>query len=189
MIALKPSSSAVRGRSLSTGCIQSGKLLAAKKTPESTIMGMVMAFISPLAVSELAARLATSSDSPAKESAPGIGIWFSGPGAERLLRDRNLVFGSRSRTSPSRFGFGAETDFRPALSEFAESPSGCQRRFGLLSLVRARLGLPGGRAGRQEGIRERVAELKEAQSRKSELSRPVAGISYRSDSDACGERR
>ncbi len=50
-------------------------------------------------------------------------------------RDRNLVFGSRSRRSPSRFGFGAETDFRPALSEFAESPSGCQRRFGLLSLV------------------------------------------------------
>ena len=44
-----------------------------------------------------------------------------------------MVFGSRSRTSPSRFGFGAETDFRPALSEFAESPSGCQRRFGLLS--------------------------------------------------------
>jgi hypothetical protein len=38
-------------------------------------------------------------------------------------------FGSRSRTSPSRFGFGAETDFQPALSEFAEAPSGCQRRF------------------------------------------------------------
>ena len=67
----------------------------------------------------------------------------------RESRDRNLVFGSRSRTSPSRFGFGAETDFRPALSEFAESPSGCQRRFGLLSLVRARFGLPGGRTGRR----------------------------------------
>ena len=74
------------------------------------------------------------------------------------LRDRNLVFGSRSRTSPSRFGFGAETDFRPALAEFAESPSGCQRRFGLLSLVRARFGLPGGRAGRQEARTGRLPQ-------------------------------
>jgi len=70
-----------------------------------------------------------------------------------------LVFGSQSRTSPSRFGFGAETDFRPALSEFAESPSGCQRRFGLLSLVRARFGLPGGRAGRQESRTGRLRRL------------------------------
>jgi hypothetical protein len=77
----------------------------------------------------------------------------------KLSRDRNLVFGSRSRTSPSRFGFGAETDFRPALSEFAESPSGCQRRFGLLSLVRARFGLPGGRAGRQEARTGRLRSI------------------------------
>ena len=70
-----------------------------------------------------------------------------------------MVFGSRSRTSPSRFSFGAETDFRPALSEFAESPRGCQRRFGLLSLVRARFGLPGGRAGRQEATTGRLRWL------------------------------
>ena len=69
------------------------------------------------------------------------------------------MFGSRSRTSPSKFGFGAERDFRPALSEFAESPSGCQRRFGLLSLVRARFGLPGGRAGRQEARTGRLRRL------------------------------
>ena len=80
----------------------------------------------------------------------GITRTSVGAGLRIAVRDRNLVFGSRSRTSPSRFGLGAETDFRPALSEFAESPSGCQRRFGLLSLVRARFGLPGGRAGRQE---------------------------------------
>jgi hypothetical protein len=79
--------------------------------------------------------------------------------AVTTIRDRNLVFGSRSRTSPFRFGFGAETDFRPALSEFAESPSGCQRRFGLLSLVRARFGLPGGRAGRQEARTGRLRRL------------------------------
>jgi predicted pyridoxine 5'-phosphate oxidase superfamily flavin-nucleotide-binding protein len=82
---------------------------------------------------------------------------YSEPELEKL-RDRNLVFGSRSRTSPSRFGFGAETDFRPALAEFAESPSGCQRRFGLLSLVRARFGLPGGRAGRQEARTGRLPQ-------------------------------
>ena len=39
-----------------------------------------------------------------------------------LDRDRNLVFGSRSRTSPFRFGFGAETDFRPASFESLQNP-------------------------------------------------------------------
>ena len=89
----------------------------------------------------------------------GITRTSVGAGLRIAVRDRNLVFGSRSRTSPSRFGFGAETDFRAALSEFAESPSGCQRRFGLLSLVRARFGLPGGRAGRQEARTGRLRRL------------------------------
>ena len=83
------------------------------------------------------ARRPRSADCPG--SSPGVGTrgraarWHSWcVSSSTRDRDRNLVFGSRSRTSPSRFGFGAETDFRPALSEFAESPSGCQRRFGLV---------------------------------------------------------
>ena len=40
-----------------------------------------------------------------------------------------------------------------------ESPSGCQRRFGILSLVRARFGLPGGLAGRQEARTGRLRRL------------------------------
>jgi hypothetical protein len=65
-----------------------------------------------------------------------------------LDRDRN--FRIQEQNVSFQVWFRAETDFRPALSEFAESPSGCQRRFGLLSLVRARFGLADGRAGRQE---------------------------------------
>ena len=57
--------------------------------------------------------------------------------------------------SPSRFGFGAETDLRPALSEFAGSPSGCQRRFGLLSQVQDKVTFPrsaGRKAAHQSDI-------------------------------------
>jgi hypothetical protein len=100
----------------------------------------------------------------------GIGIWFRVQeqhmsSAFRPIADvaRFGRYGSElprgDICSPSRFGFGTETDFRPALSEFAESPSGCQRRFGLLSLVRARFGLPGGRAGRQEAKTGRLRRL------------------------------
>ena len=84
------------------------------------------------------ARCPRSADCPG--CSPGVGTrgraarWHSWcVSSSTRARDRDsLVFGSRSRTSPSKFGFGAETDFRPALSEFAESPSGCQRRFGLV---------------------------------------------------------
>ena len=103
-------------------------------------------------------------------------------------RDRNLVFASRSRTSPRTFGFEAETDFRPALSEFAESPSGCQRRFGLLSLVRARFGLAGGRAGRREADSDK-AKWRHAVPINAQILRrcaPHAEQLYREERKFCG---
>jgi hypothetical protein len=41
--------------------------------------------------------------------------------------DRNLVFGSRSRTSASRFGFAVERDSRPAWSEIGGILKGRQQ--------------------------------------------------------------
>jgi hypothetical protein len=62
-------------------------------------------------------------------NAVGISIMWSGIAGrsnDHAAWDRNLVLGSRSRTSASRFGFSVERDSRPAWSEIGgdlERPS------------------------------------------------------------------
>ena len=68
--ARRPLHSAVSGNALTAGCMAAGKCDDEKNTPDSTNIGSITRFISPLIVSLFWARLATRIAMPAKQALP-----------------------------------------------------------------------------------------------------------------------